>query len=135
MIDPLVAYEEVEKFPKLFDAKEAVSRISTEVDILERQMCQPGMYPILQSLVLTTSGFVPHRPTSTFKPINPAAPSPAAGSLQQGSFNSLLDMVNSTQDGSPSSGSSIPCAQRSPTNKKNLPGMPHNSQSTTTNSS
>ena len=38
MIDPLVAYEEVEQFPELFDAKEAVSRISTEVDILERQM-------------------------------------------------------------------------------------------------
>ena len=38
MIDPLVAYEEVEQFPELFDAKEAVSRISTEVDIIERQM-------------------------------------------------------------------------------------------------
>ena len=37
MIDPLVTYEEVEQFPELFDAKEAVSRISTEVDI-ERQM-------------------------------------------------------------------------------------------------
>ena len=84
MIDPLVAYEEVEQFPELFDAKEAVSRISTEVDIIERQMCPPGMYPILQSPVPTTSGFVPHRPTSTFKLINPAAPSPAAESSQQG---------------------------------------------------
>ena len=135
MIDPLVAYEEVEKFPELFDAKEAVSRISTEVDILERQMCQPGMYPILQSPVPTTSGFVPHRPTSTFKPINPAALSPATGSSQQGSFNSLLNMVNSTQDGSPSSGSLIPCAQRSPANKQNSPvstqqGTPTHSQST-----
>ena len=37
MIDPLVAYEEVEQFPELFDAKEAVSRISSQVDI-ERQM-------------------------------------------------------------------------------------------------
>ena len=36
MIDPFVAYEEVEQFPELFDAKEAVSRISTEVDIIER---------------------------------------------------------------------------------------------------
>ena len=60
MIDPLVAYEEVEQFPELFDA---VSRISTEVNILERQMHQPGMYPILQSPVPTTSGFVSHRPT------------------------------------------------------------------------
>ena len=56
LIDPLVAYEEGKKFPELFNAKEAVSRISTEVDILERQLHQPGMYPILQSPVLTTSG-------------------------------------------------------------------------------
>ena len=38
-IDPLVAYEEVVQFPELFDAKKAVSRISTEVDIIERRMC------------------------------------------------------------------------------------------------
>ena len=35
MIDPLVAYNEMEEFPDLFDANEAVSRISTEADILE----------------------------------------------------------------------------------------------------
>ena len=63
-------------------------------------MCQPGMYPILQSPVPTTSGFVPHRPISTFKPINPTMPLPVAVSSQQGSFNSLLDMGNSTQNGS-----------------------------------
>ena len=44
-------------------------------------------------------------------------------------------MVNSTQDGSPSSGSSIPCAQKSPANKESSPastqqGMPNNFQST-----
>ena len=39
MIDPLVAHEDVEQFPELLDAKEAVCRISTEVDIIERQMC------------------------------------------------------------------------------------------------
>ena len=38
MIDPLVAYEEVEQLPELFDAKEAVSRNFIEVDIIERQM-------------------------------------------------------------------------------------------------
>ena len=125
MIEPLVAYEEVEKFPELFDAKRAVSRISTGVDILERQIHQPGMYPNFQSAVPTTSCFVPHRPTSTFKSINPAAPSPAPGSTQQGSFNSLLNMVDSTQDGSLSSGSSIPCAQRSPANKQSSPASTH----------
>ena len=135
MIDPLVAYEEIEKFPELFDAKEAVSRISNKIDILERQMHRPGMYPILQSPVPTTSGFVPHRPTASLKPINPATPSPVTGSSQQGLFNSMLDMVNSTQDGSSSSGSLIPCAQRSPANKQSSPastqqGTPTHSQST-----
>ena len=38
MIDPLVANDEVEKFPELCDAKEAVSRISTKVNLLERQI-------------------------------------------------------------------------------------------------
>ena len=108
----------MEQFQELFDAKEAVSRISAEVDIIERQMCRPGMYPILQSSEPTTSRFVSIRPNLTLKPISPAAQSPAAGTSQQGSFNSLLGMVNSTQDGSPSSGSSIPCAQRSPANKQ-----------------
>ena len=46
-------------------------------------------------------------------------PSPVAGSSQQGSLNSLLDQVNSTQNGSLSSGSSVPCAQKSPANKQN----------------
>ena len=118
MIDSLVVYEEVKQFPELFDAKEAVSRISTKVDIIEWQMHQPGMYPITQSPIPTTSGFIP-RPNSTFKPISPAAPSPAAGSSQQGSFNSLLDQVNSTQDGSQSSGSLMPCTQRSLANRPN----------------
>ena len=135
MIDPLVACEEVEQFPELFDAKEAVSRISTEVDIIERQMCQQGMYHIPQSPVPTTSPFVPHRPNSTFKPISPTTPSPAAGSSQSGLVNSLLDQVNSTQNGSPSSGSSIPCAQRSLATKQNSStltqeGTPTHSQST-----
>ena len=53
MIDRLVAYKEVEWFPELFDAKEVVSRISTEVDIIETQMHRQGMYPIPQSPVPT----------------------------------------------------------------------------------
>ena len=37
-IDPLTAHEEIAKFPELFDIHEAVSRVATEVDILERHM-------------------------------------------------------------------------------------------------
>ena len=37
-IDPLTAHEEIAKFPELFDVHEAVLRVATEVDILERHM-------------------------------------------------------------------------------------------------
>ena len=38
LIDPLTAHEEITKFSELFDVHEAVSRVTTEVDILERHM-------------------------------------------------------------------------------------------------
>ena len=38
LIDPLTTHEEISKFPELFDVHEAVSRVTTEVDILERHM-------------------------------------------------------------------------------------------------
>ena len=38
LIDPLTTHEEITKFPELFDVHEAVSRVATEVDILERHM-------------------------------------------------------------------------------------------------
>ena len=74
LIDPLTTHEEIVKFLELFDVHEAVSKVTTEVDILERHMRCPGMYPVPQSPIPTTSGFVPDRPSSTFKPIHPAAP-------------------------------------------------------------
>ena len=38
LIDPLTAHEGITKFPELFNVHEAVSRVATEVDILERHM-------------------------------------------------------------------------------------------------
>ena len=38
LINPLTTHEEIMKFPELFDVHEAVSRVATEVDILERHM-------------------------------------------------------------------------------------------------
>ena len=114
LINPLTTHEEIAKFPELFDVHKAVSRVTTEVDILERHMRWTGMYPLPQSPIPTTSGFVPDRPSSTFKPIHPAAPSTASGQATQGSFNTLLGMVDSTQETGSSPGSSIPCAQKPP---------------------
>ena len=79
------------------------------------------MYPVPQPPIPTTSGFVPHRPSSTFKPIHPAAPSTASGSATQGSFNTLLGMVDSTQETGSSQDSSIPCAQKSPATSQPSP--------------
>ena len=86
-IDPLMAHEEIAKFPELFNVHEAVSRVATEVDILERHMWQPGMYLLLQSPIPTTSGIVSHKSDSSFKPIHPAAPSTASRQGTQGSAN------------------------------------------------
>ena len=129
LINPLTTHEEIAKFPELFDVHEAVSRVTTEVDILERHMRQPGMYPIPQSPISTTSGFVPNRPSSTFKPIHLAAPSSASGQATQGS-----PMVDRAQETGSSPGSSIPCAQKSPANSQPSPastqGMSIQSNST-----
>ena len=38
LIDPLTTYEDIAKFPGLFDVHEAVSRVATEVDILEKHV-------------------------------------------------------------------------------------------------
>ena len=38
LIDPLTTHEEIAKFSELFDVHEAVSRVTTEVDILERHI-------------------------------------------------------------------------------------------------
>ena len=74
------------------------------------------MYPVPQSPIPTTSGFVPNRPSSTFKPIHPVAPSTASGQATQGS-----PMVDSTPETGSSPGSSIPCAQKSPVNSQPSP--------------
>ena len=106
VIDHLTAYDEIQCCPGLFNIQQVMCRIITEADIHERQLCQKGMYPMCDSPVPTTSGFVPHRPSPTFKPIDPAAPTPASGtvSTRQGS----------AQHNSPATDSSLPCGQRTP---------------------
>ena len=84
------------------------------------------MYPVPQSPIPTTSGFVPDRPSLTFKPIHLAAPSTASRQATQGS--------PSTQETGSSPGSSLPCAQKSPATSQPSPastqGMSIQSNST-----
>ena len=106
VIDPLTAYDEVQCYSGLFDMQQVMCRITTKADIHERQLHRRGMYPICDSPVPTSSGFIPHRPSPTFKPIDPAAPTPASGkvSTSQGS----------SQQNSPSTDRSLPCGQHTP---------------------
>ena len=126
--DPQTVYEKVQCYSGLFDMQQVMRRITTEADIHERQLCRRGMYPICESPVPTTSGFVPHRPSSTFKPIDPAALSPAPGTVSTGQ--------GSSQQSSPSTGSSLPCGQRTPQGANTTPsqqsikGMSNHFQST-----
>ena len=81
VIDPPTAYDEIQHYPGLFDMQQVMCRINTEADIRKTQLCRRGMYSICDSPVPTTSGFVPHRPSPTFKPIDQAAPTPASGTV------------------------------------------------------
>ena len=47
-----------------------MERVTSEADLIERQLRQPGMYPLPKTPSPSTSGFVP-RPTPTFQPITP----------------------------------------------------------------
>ena len=128
VIDPLTAYDEVQPYPGLFDMQQVMYRIMTKADIHVRQLCRRGIYPICDSPVLTTSGFVPHRPLPPFKLIDPAALSPASGTVSTGQ--------GSSQQSSPSTGSSLTCGQCTPQGANTTPsqqsnkGMPNNFQST-----
>ena len=88
------------------------------------------MYPLPQSPIPTTSGYVPPRPSSMFKPIHPAALSTASRPATQGS-----PMVDSTQETGSSPCSSIPCAQKSqaasqpsPASKQGMSTQSNNTQ-------
>ena len=72
VIDNLTAYDDIQLFPKLYDTTTIIERVTSEADLIKRQLRQPGMYPLPKTPLPSTSGFVP-RPTPTFQPIAPDA--------------------------------------------------------------
>ena len=69
IIDSLTAYDDIQLFPELYDTMTIIERVTGEADLIERQLRQPGMYPLPKIPLPSTSGFVP-RPTPTFQPIS-----------------------------------------------------------------
>ena len=80
VINGLHVYNDIQLFPKLFDTSAVIERITSEADLTEKQLNRSGMYPLPQTPLPCTSGYIP-RPSSTFQPIMLAAPSPTTGEV------------------------------------------------------
>ena len=104
-IDGLHAYDDIQLFPELFDMPAVIERITSKANLIEKQLSRSGMYPLPWTPRPSTSGFIP-RPSSTFQPIMPAAPSPATEEAKP-------PQTPQSQESLP--GSSIPCGQETPT--------------------
>ena len=103
VIDSLRAYNSIQLFPKLYGTTTIIKRVTGEADLIERQLRQPGMYPLPKTPLPSTSGFVP-RPTPTFQPIVPdTSPEPAN-----------THHTNNSQNVETSPDSSLPCGQWTP---------------------
>ena len=59
VIDSLTTYEDIQLFPKLYDTTTIIERVTSEADLIKRQIRQPGMYPPPKTPLPSTSGFVP----------------------------------------------------------------------------
>ena len=70
VINNLTTYDDIQLFPKLYDTTTTIERVMGEADLVERQLRQPGMYPLPKTPLPSTSRFV-LRPTPTFQPIVP----------------------------------------------------------------
>ena len=103
VINSLTTYDDIQLFPELYDTTTIIERVTSEADLIERQLRQPGMYPPPKTPLPSTSGFVP-RPTPTFQPIAPdASPEPVN-----------MHYTNEPQNAETSPESSLPCGQWTP---------------------
>ena len=99
IIDSIRAYDDIQLFPELYNTTTIIERVTGEADLIERQLRQPGMYPLPKTPLSSTSSFVP-KPTPTFRPIAPDT--------------SSIHHANNPQSVKTSPGSSIPCGQQTP---------------------
>ena len=99
VVNSLRAYDDIQLFPELYDTTTIIERVTGEADLIERQLRQPGMYPLPKTPLPSTSRFVP-KPTPTFQPIVPDT--------------SLIHHANNPQSVETLPGNSIPCGQQTP---------------------
>ena len=88
VIDELTAYDDIKLFPELYDTSTIIERVTTEADLIERQLRQPGMYPQHTDF---------SQPTSIQPKTTPTSQS---------------TLTNNSRNSSPQS--SLPCGQRTP---------------------
>ena len=108
VIDDLTVYDDIRLFSELYDTITIIERITSEADLIKRQLQQPGMYPLHTNSLPSTSTFVP-RPPFTFEPISP----------QQ---VTTPNTKNQNTESSPQS--SLPCGQQTPTSSTNTSDTP-----------
>ena len=113
VINGLTTYDDIQLFPKLYDTTTIIERVTGETDCIERQLRQPGMYPLPKTPLPSTSGFVP-RPTPTFQPIAPDT-SPETVNAHH---------THNPQNIETSPESSLPCGQRTPMGSTNTNSTP-----------
>ena len=113
VIDGLTTYNDIQLFPKLYDTTMIIERVTSEADLIERQLRQPGMYPLPKTPLPSTLGFVP-RPTPTFQPIAPDT-SPQTVNTHH---------THNPQNIEASPESSLPCGQWTPMGSTNTNSTP-----------
>ena len=86
VIDELMAYDDIKLFPELYDMSTIIERVTAEVDLIERQLRRPGMYPQHTDF---------SQPTSNLPKTTP---------------NSQSTSTNNSRNSLPQS--SLPCGQR-----------------------
>ena len=107
MIDGLHSYDDIQVFLELFDMTTIIESITSEACWIEKQLNRHGMYPLFQTPLPFTSGFIP-RPSPKFKPITPAAPSLVPGRV-------AANPAEEEQNNGTSPGTSLPGGQGKPT--------------------
>ena len=103
VIDGLTTYDDIQLFPKLYDTTTIIEKVTSEADLIERQLRKPGMYPLPKTPLPSTSSFVP-RPTPMFQPIVPDTTTETDNTHH----------TNNPQNVETSPESSLPCGQWTP---------------------